>query len=70
VLRFLFSGGPTPGCLDAADSNDSGSIDLTDAVHLLSYLFLGGPAPAEPFAECGTDPTEDSLSCESFTSCP
>jgi hypothetical protein len=27
------------------DSNDDGSVDLTDGVFVLNYLFLGGPAP-------------------------
>ena len=28
-----------------ADSNDDGAVDLSDAVHTLNWLFLGGPAP-------------------------
>ena len=28
--------------------NDDGSVDLSDAVLLLSYLFAGGPAPGGP----------------------
>ncbi len=63
ILNFLFTGGRTPGCMKAADVNDTGSVDLTDAVYLLNYLFIGGAAPAEPVA-CGPDPTEDTLSCE------
>jgi hypothetical protein len=55
-------------CADAADADDSGAIDLADAIHLLSALFLGGPAPAAPFPACGTDPTEDALDCEE--ACP
>ena len=49
--------------MKAADVDDSGSVDLTDAVYLLNYLFIGGAAPAEPVA-CGLDPTGDNLSCE------
>lgn len=32
-------------------------------------MFLGGPTPQEPFAECGRDPTTDDLSCKSFPAC-
>ena len=63
ILNFLFTGGRTPGCMKAADVDDTGSVDLTDAVYLLNYLFIGGAAPAEPVA-CGLDPTGDNLSCE------
>ncbi|MGE4652877.1 MAG: C10 family peptidase, partial [Myxococcota bacterium] len=31
-LLFLFSGGDAPGCLDAADANDSGIMEITDAI--------------------------------------
>ena len=65
ILNFLFTGGRTPGCMKAADVNDTGSVDLTDAVYLLNYLFIGGAAPAEPVA-CGPDPTDDKLSCETI----
>ncbi len=27
------------------DSNDSGSINVTDVIYLNNYLFAGGPAP-------------------------
>ena len=63
ILNFLFTGGRTPGCMKAADVDDTGSVDLTDAVYLLNYLFIGGAALAEPGA-CGLDPTGDNLSCE------
>ena len=55
-----------PSCLDTADTNDDGTIDVADAVTVLSHLFAGsGPLPA-PFNECGIDPTADDLDCESF----
>src|SRR6185503_11105981 len=41
-------GGTTPLC---NDSNGDGRVDISDAVHLLSYLFTGGPAPAPCFAQ-------------------
>jgi len=31
----------TPGCLAAANANNDGTIDLSDAVAIPGYLFLG-----------------------------
>ena len=62
VLSYLFLGGSVPGCLDAADTDDTGRLDLSDAVYLLNFLFLGGATPPEP-GDCGLDPTDDGLSC-------
>ncbi len=60
VLNFQFLAGPRPGCMDAADSDDSGTLDLTDAVYSLNYQFLAGPAPPNPGPDaCGTDTTDD-----------
>lgn len=65
LLGYLFIGGATPGCLDSADTNDDGAIDLGDPILVLGHLFTGGASPADPFEECGTDPTtDDSLNCE------
>jgi hypothetical protein len=35
--------------LDAADFDDSGSIDISDAIGLLRYSFIAGMPPAAPF---------------------
>ena len=51
------------------DTNDDGTVDISDPVYSLSFLFLGGPEPEEPFGECGVDLTEDELDCESFNRC-
>jgi hypothetical protein len=61
-LSWLFAGGRTPGCLDAADANDDGTVDIGDPISILNWLFLGGPTPRRPgpFA-CGEDPTADGL---------
>ena len=64
ALDFLFLGGGTaPRCADAGDINDSGDIDLSDAVALLAAFFQGGsPVPA-PFPTPGPDPSQDGLGC-------
>jgi M6 family metalloprotease-like protein len=40
----------------SGDVNDSGSLDISDAVYLLDYLFQGGPAPKP--VDCPHDPNE------------
>ena len=73
ALEILFdplSAGTAGVCDKSLDGNDDGAIDLSDAIYLLLALFQPGfPDPAPPFAECGTDPTPDGLTCESFPPC-
>jgi len=62
VLEFLFAGGASPDCPDAADANDDTKVDISDAVRTLNFLFLGAaPPPAPGPFECGGDPTIDEL---------
>ncbi len=35
------------------DANDNSQIDISDAVYIINYVFLGGAAPNSP---CGGDP--------------
>ena len=69
TLAYLFGGAGEPSCLKSADANDDGTVDIADAISLLSYLFARGEPPRAPHPACGTDPTEDSLSCEAFPPC-
>ena len=58
--------------MDAADTNDTGAVEITDAIIIFSWLFTGGVAPAVPSpqspgylpADCGPDATKDGLGCE------
>lgn len=68
-LLYLFTGGAVPPCHKSADSDDSGVVDVTDSILLLDAIFLAGPAPEDPFPECGSDPTDDGLSCDSYLPC-
>ena len=68
LLGHLFQGEPEPSCLDAADSNDDGRLDVADAVYHFFFLFGAAPPPP-PWPNCGTDPTSDSLDCDSFPAC-
>ena len=56
--------------MDAADANDDGGVDVSDAVRILLYLFVNtGPLPA-PHGACGSDPTADDLGCDFEFGCP
>jgi hypothetical protein len=68
ILTYLFANEPV-ACLDAADTTDDGQVDISDAIFLMSYQFLNGAAPSAPFPDCGVDPTDDNLECET-SSCP
>jgi len=54
----------------AADADDSGQVDLSDAIGLLGCLFRLGEPPASPGpAVCGGDATADALDCGVFPPC-
>lgn len=63
ILLFLFSAGFLP-CLDAADINASGGLDIADAVALFAWVFGTGPAPSAPFPSCGPVVVGTGLGCE------
>ena len=50
----------------ARNTNGDGTVDIADGTYLLNFLFLGGPAPVEPFGECGTTSLkeDEELGCE------
>ena len=64
VLNVLFNGAGPAHCLDACDANDSGHVNIGDAVFLLAYLFQHGNSPREPFVMAGPDWTPDEVDCE------
>ncbi len=68
-LAYLFQSGPTT-CLDSQDTNGDGAINVADPIFNLTYQFSMGPPPPDPFPDCGINPTQDSLGCSSYRSCP
>ncbi|MCX9078748.1 MAG: hypothetical protein OIN84_12320, partial [Candidatus Methanoperedens sp.] len=48
ILNYLFLGGATPTCIEAANANDDDAVNITDGIFVLNYLFLGGPTPPAP----------------------
>ncbi len=69
ILRFLFAGAGDVDCAAALDTDASGEIGLDDAVSFLNYLFRDGAPPADPFPECGEDPSVNGLPCEDGGAC-
>jgi len=65
LVNHLFP--PSFACQDAADCNDDGALNVSDAVYLLNHLFP--PSFPAPFPNCGIDPTDDALECDSFPPC-
>ena len=71
TLSDLFLDGKALGCEDAADANDDGELNLSDAIHTLDFLYVGTAQIAAPGPEaCGEDPTPDALGCDRFLPCP
>ena len=63
ALLVLFSG-ETTDCEDALDADDNGSLQITDPIYVLDYLFRSGSPITAPYPDAGADPTEDALGCE------
>lgn len=68
LLSWLFASG-TLDCASACDRDDSGSLNLGDAVALLNALFQVVAPPEAPYPGCGTDPMPDALDCISYPGC-
>ena len=66
LLNYLFLGGASGTCLGACDTDGDASLGLVDAVLLLQHWMAGGPPPAAPYPDCGTD---DAADCEGYPSC-
>jgi hypothetical protein len=67
ALRILFIefAGAGSDCLDSADVDDNGVLEVTDAIAVLEYLFLLGEGPMPPFPVAGEDPPPaDPLGCD------
>ncbi len=70
TLSFLFAGNQALTCLDAADADDSGQVNVADSIGTFNYLFFNGAPPAPPGpGACGEDPTDDGLGCANPPDC-
>jgi hypothetical protein len=43
----MFSGGPPPPCAEEADVNGDATLDISDMVYLVDFMFSSGPPPSE-----------------------
>src|SRR5258705_1220990 len=69
LVSYLKGAGLVPGCLNAADVDDSGQVDLEDLYTLLSTLVDLRETYPEPFSSPGLDPTpnaDPALGCDSY----
>ncbi len=64
LLEVLFGAGTPSPCEDACDVSDDGALDLADAILMLGHVFTGSPAVYPAPVQCGSDPTDDGLTCE------
>ncbi|HVR74511.1 MAG TPA: hypothetical protein VMT52_09275 [Planctomycetota bacterium] len=64
TLDWLFLGEPDSGCVAVTDTNGDERTEITNPIHVLGHLFLGGPAPALPFSDCGTGSDAGRNRCE------
>ncbi|MCK4607493.1 MAG: thrombospondin type 3 repeat-containing protein [candidate division Zixibacteria bacterium] len=54
LINYMFLDGPEPPCMEEADVNADGAvdvIDIADLVYLIDYMFRGGPPPQPCFPE-------------------
>jgi hypothetical protein len=70
IQGLLLVASPIPPTFRRADTDVSGSIDLSDAVNLLNYNFLGGPKPecldAADFDDDGSADISDAVANLSY----
>lgn len=64
LYRPSFSSSEPP-CLDAADFDDSGVVDISDAFSLLSFIYFNSRFPPAPYPGADFDLTDDPLDCAS-----
>ena len=57
-LSWLFAGTRAPPCAAACDANGDGTVDISDMVRVLGYLFSGG-APPEGWVDSSGDGVAD-----------
>jgi hypothetical protein len=69
TFSYLFRGEVELSCLDAADSNDDGQLNIADPIYDLLFLYFSGSPPASPYPDCEVDPTIDELDCQEYQGC-
>ncbi|MDE0960402.1 MAG: hypothetical protein OSB09_06450 [Planctomycetota bacterium] len=67
MLQELHLGGASGTCAEACDANGDGGYDTADAIYVIYYRLLDGPAPTAPFPDCGAVAGVD---CDATNYCP
>ena len=67
LLNFLFQNGNRPPCAKAADADDSGRLDILDAIRIVDAIVGRSALPAP--VVCGVDPSQDPLECATSSAC-
>ncbi|MGE4618870.1 MAG: FG-GAP repeat protein [Planctomycetota bacterium] len=70
LIGRVFGNNSIPGCLEAADANADGLLDISDGINLLFYLYANGEAPPPPFPDCGISPIDANFPCDDHPTCP
>ncbi len=73
IGRLTQSGSQRSPCEDAADADDSGNVNLSDAIRVFRHLFEAPSAATAippPYPEPGLDATLDPTPCESYPVAP
>lgn len=64
ILKAIFLGHSEIACEDAADVNNNGTVEISDAISLLNHFWRSGPPPLAPYPNPGVDSdTDDALNC-------
>ena len=69
ILRFVFERDRILPCRKAADANDDDRINIIDPIVTVLQLFGRREQLPAPFPNCGSDPSEDTLTCSGVTAC-
>ena len=62
MLQQLFAERPV-SCMEAADADGSRTLNVTDPIYLLAFLFRAAPSPPAPFPICASPAGELALGC-------
>jgi hypothetical protein len=46
----MFGDGEPPQVIELADVNGDGTLDISDLIYLVDYMFGDGPPPVNPWA--------------------
>jgi subtilisin family serine protease len=76
IFLYLFAGGKEPSCMESADADNDGAVNISDGISILEFLFSDGApisSPGPPGFPCGFDPdpqgSPHDLGCAVYNRC-